>query len=87
MAGNKSGTHFCYQRHDGDARHTASSGKIRHVGKLFSLRVDPLLQPRRDDPGVLARLKPFNLPCIVVDDGAMPPRNSNWIIWLANSLA
>ncbi|EEZ4403447.1 hydroxymyristoyl-ACP dehydratase, partial [Escherichia coli] len=20
---------FCYQRHDGDARHTASSGKIR----------------------------------------------------------
>lgn len=46
------------------------AGRYAYVGKLFSLRVDSCYNHGAMMPGVLARLKPFNLPCIVVDDGS-----------------
>ncbi len=62
---------FSYQRHDGEARHTASSGKNSLMPLNFSPCVlIPCYNHGAMMPRVLARLEPFNLPCIVVDDGS-----------------
>ncbi len=50
-----------------------AAGKSVYVSNLRALCGDPLLQPRRDDAPVLARLRSCNLPCIVVDDGSDAP--------------
>lgn len=47
-----------------------AAGRFAYVSNLPSLRADPLLQPRGDDGFGAGALAPFDLPCLVVDDGS-----------------